>query len=332
MSQPDGQPILADADFLALAREAAGRFGFSPEADVTAFGALTENPTFRVQEASARDPLALRIYRPGGRPAEEIESELSWISAVRRDAEVFTPDVVPTEDGARVVKLDGRTPIFAAAFELIPGHEADDTDLQRLMPRIAQATAHLHRHARDWKPPGGFRRPRWDVETTIGSSPHWGPWQASVPDAGERAHLERLADTVLKRLRGFGSDASRFGLIHADLRVANLIVDGDSVAVIDFDDCGFSWYLYDLGATLTLYEDAPNVDELIASWVDSYRAIAPLSGQDEREIPTFLMLRRLMLTAYVGLRSDTELADELRRTGFNRASCELAEGYLARFG
>ena len=122
----------------------------------------------------------------------------------------------------------------------------------------------------------------------------------------------------------------RFGLIHADLRVTNLIVDNDTVAIIDFDDCGFSWFLYDLAATLTLYEDAPNVDELIGSWVDGYRAVSPLSAEDEDEIPTFIMLRRLMLSAYVGLRSHTELADELRRTGFSRTSCELAEKYLSR--
>ena len=60
----------------------------------------------------------------------------------------------------------------------------------------------------------------------------------------------------------------------------------------------FSWYLYDLGATLTVYEDAPDVDELVASWVESYRSVAPLSAEDEHAIPTFLMLRRLMVSAF----------------------------------
>lgn len=323
---------LTDAGFARLAREAASRYGFGDGAEIAAFGALTENPTFRVQEPGVREPVALRIYRPGGRPAEEVESELTWISAVRRETPVATPDVVPTDEGGQFVTLDRKQPIFAAAFELAPGHEADDDDLERLMPIIAEATAHLHRHGRGWELPRSFERPRWDLETTIGPAPHWGPWQASVPDTGERKQLERLAEAVLARLRAFGSDGDSFGLIHADLRVTNLIVDGDAVAVIDFEDCGFSWYLYDLAATLTLYEDAPNVDELIASWVDSYSAIAPLSTKDELEIPTFMMLRRLMLTAYVGLRSDTELADELRRTGFNKTSCELAERYLSRLG
>ena len=57
-----------------------------------------------------------------------------------------------------------------------------------------------------------------------------------------------------------------------------------------------------------------------------------MSAEDEAEIPTFLMLRRLTLSSYLGLRPDTELARECREAGFNRESCEIAERYLRRFG
>ena len=80
--------------------------------------------------------------------------------------------------------------------------------------------------------------------------------------------------------------------MHADLRLANLIADGDDIQVIDFDDCGFSWYLYDLACALTFLEARPDVDELVASWVAGYREVEELSAEDEAEIPTFLMLRR----------------------------------------
>ena len=76
----------------------------------------------------------------------------------------------------------------------------------------------------------------------------------------------------------------------------------------------------------------PDVDELIATWVEGYREIESLSEGDEAEIPTFLMLRRLQLSAYIGLRPDTELARELRQTGFASESCALAERYLTEFG
>jgi hypothetical protein len=40
----------------------------------------------------------------------------------------------------------------------------------------------------------------------------------------------------------FGADHERFGLIHADLRLANLLVWQEKTRVIDFDDCGFGWW------------------------------------------------------------------------------------------
>ena len=76
----------------------------------------------------------------------------------------------------------------------------------------------------------------------------------------------------------FGSGTGRFGLVHADLRLANLLVDGDRITVIDFEDCGLSWYLYDLACALTFNEGRADVRELIALWVDGYRRVEPLSA------------------------------------------------------
>ena len=44
-------------------------------------------------------------------------------------------------------------------------------------------------------------------------------------------------------------------VVHADTRLANAGEDG-SVSVIDFDDCGFSWYLYDLGTSVSFSSTA----------------------------------------------------------------------------
>jgi hypothetical protein len=40
------------------------------------------------------------------------------------------------------------------------------------------------------------------------------------------------------------------------------------------------------------------------------------------------MLRRLMISAYAGLRSDTGFAAELRQSGYSADTCTLAERYL----
>ena len=132
--------------------------------------------------------------------------------------------------------------------------------------------------------------------------------------------------------RRFGDGPSRFGLVHADLRLANLLVDGDHITVIDFEDCGFSWYLYDLACALTFNEGRPDVQELIALWVDGYRQVEPLPAADEQEIDTFLMLRRLMLSAYAGLRPTRSWRRRCGRAAITRETCAIAEPYLSRFG
>jgi Ser/Thr protein kinase RdoA (MazF antagonist) len=315
-----------------VARAAAESYGFSPSAELEQF-TLTENSTYRVSE-QGRAPIVIRIYRPGGRPAVQIQSELAWMRALRSELGPMLPAIIAGSDDSELVEVirAGAVPsCFCVAFSLAPGSEPHEDDLAAWFPRLGAITARFHQQARGWTTPTWFSRPTWDVSTTLGARPHWGPWSSSVPDAEERAHLQRLADVVTTRLRRFGADAGRFGLVHADLRLANLVADGDDIQVIDFDDCGFSWYLYDLACALTFNEAHPDVDELIAGWVEGYRTIEPLSPADETEIATFLMLRRLMLSAYAGLRPDTELAHEMAQNRFAAETCTLAEGYLGRF-
>ena len=215
-------------------------------------------------------------------------------------------------------------------FSCAPGSEPADDPLAAWFPKLGEITALLHQHTRSWAKPSWFRRPVSDVCTTLGSLPHWGPWQSSVTDPEQISRLERLADLVMRRLHGFGDGPQRFGLVHAGLRLANLLVDGDQITVIDFEDCGLRWYVYDLACALTFDEGRADVRELIALWVDGYRQVEHLSAEDEAEIDTFLMLRRLMLTAYDGLRHDTELAARMKADGYNTETCALAEPYLSR--
>jgi Ser/Thr protein kinase RdoA (MazF antagonist) len=316
------------SDFAALSRAAAAHYGFGPGTKLSAYS-VTENPTFRV-EAPGREPIVLRIYHPGNRPEVEIRSELAWMRALREQSAVQVPAVVGTPDGRDVVALDG--PVYAVAFTVASGDELDDDSLPATADAVGEITARLHQHARGWEPPPWFTRPRWDLRTTLGDAPHWGRWQTGVLDAEQVKQLERLDAVVQRRLADWGEGPERFGLMHADLRMTNVFADGDALTIIDFDDAGYSWFLYDVGSMLTFCEGRPDVDEIVASWADGYRRVTPLSAEDEREIPTFLMLRRLLVHAYLGFRSDTELAAEAHADGYGEESCAVAERYLSRFG
>jgi Ser/Thr protein kinase RdoA (MazF antagonist) len=87
--------------------------------------------------------------------------------------------------------------------------------------------------------------------------------------------------------------------------------------------------MYDLGSSLSFIEHYPTVPQMIDSWVRGYRSQAPLSADEEAELPTFVMLRRLLLVAWIGSHADTDLAQDMGEE-YTRASCDLAEDYLAR--
>ena len=149
-------------------------------------------------------------------------------------------------------------------------------------------------------------------------------------DAAKERLFQRTVGVIGARLAAYGKGPERFGLLHCDLRLANLLIDGRNVKVIDFDDCGFSWYMYDAATTVSFYEHERQVPALIESWKQGYRKVLPLPEADEAEIPTFIMLRRILLVAWVASHREAEFPKSLG-TRFTDDTLPLCEAYLSRF-
>ena len=101
--------------------------------------------------------------------------------------------------------------------------------------------------------------------------------------------------------------------------------------MIDFDDCGFGWLMYDCATTVSFFEHRPEVPALVAAWLRGYRRVIDLPRADEEEIPTFVILRRLLLVAWIGSHSETELARSMG-VAYTEGTVPLCEEYLSRFG
>lgn len=292
---------------------------------------LSENATFRV-ESPGSPATILRLHRAGYHSLPEIESELDWVDALRRDAGLITPQVIETAEGERVASVSearaGAAGSYAVLFHEIAGREPAEADLVSAFDVLGSTTAQMHAHAMSWRPPARFTRMRWDLDTTLGRWPHWGRWtDGPGVDRAAAAVLTQGRDVVVERLTRLGQGPDHFGLVHADLRLANLLVTTEQVAVIDFDDCGWGWFMYDLATALSFLEDSPMADELIGCWLNGYKSVRSLSQVDEREIPTFVLLRRLMLLAWLGSHSDTDLARSVN-DGFADVTADLTAAYL----
>ena len=139
---------------------------------------------------------------------------------------------------------DGDTRRYVVAFEHMSGKEPDPSDdLVKWYGRLGEINARLHRHSRNWQRPPNFVRKVWNFDTIIGKNNYWGDWREGLGLTQEgRALFERTAKQLEGQTRAYGAGPDRFGLIHCDMRPANLLVDGNRLGVIDFDDCGLSWF------------------------------------------------------------------------------------------
>ena len=297
---------------------------------------LSENATYKIDDPASGKRYALRIHRDGYHSTNAIASELAWLQALRQDGVVITPVPVPGRDGEFIQAVGHKAmkrPRNVVMFEWESGEEPTETDhLTEKFKMLGEVTAKMHRHARAWQRPPNFERFTWDFTTGLGDTPHWGSWRDGMGLDAEKLKLFGDAvDLIGRRLKRFGQAPARFGLIHSDMRLANLLIDGDTVKVLDFDDSGFCWHLYDAATAVSFFEHEPHVPELMAAWAEGYRRVGVLPAEDEDEIPTFVMFRRMILVAWIGSHSETDLAQSMG-ADYSASTVGLCEDYLTRFG
>ncbi len=332
---PDADRTLFDAAATAdetVVAAALGRHGLA--APTWRLINLSENATYLVEDPGTGFTGVLRVHRPDYHTHRAISSELDWLADLGAHTPVATPSVIPDRDGERVatVHVRGRDR-YAVLFELLPGAAPDENALRADdFETLGGITALMHRHARGWTRPPTFERFSWDWHHSLGGAPRWGRWQDGIGvGPAEGALLAEAADLVRARLRDYGTGSDRYGLVHADLRLANLLVDGDAVNVIDFDDCGFSWFMYDFGAAVSFIEHDPRLPEWEDAWLRGYRREEPVAAAEEQMLATFVMMRRLLLVAWLGSHSHSRECQEIG-PGYTAASCALAEHYLRSAG
>lgn len=301
---------LDNTALLTLAQQAVARYPASLQGRLSLL-CRSENATFLLVAGDKR--YALRLHRGNYHARADIESELHWLDALRETG-IVVPEAVADKEGQTVQTLllaDG-SKRHAVLFHWIEG-EMPTTDVDpRAFQQLGHITARLHQHSRSWQKPAGFQRIIWDHHSMVSPQSHWGDWRdAPHLRSEDRPVVEEVIGRVGEDLQTFGKESARYGLIHADLRLTNLLLHKGETRVIDFDDCGMGWYLHDLAAAISFVEHHPRAAEWIDHWIRGYEQVAHISDKEMEMVPTLLIQRRIQLLAWVGSHAETEMAQSL---------------------
>ena len=210
-----------------------------------------------------RDHCVLRIHEPGYQTDEAITSEIGWLSALCSDTDLAVPQPVRTLDGELSVKIQMPgvpEPRRCSLLRWVTGRMLTKNLHPRHFQSLGWLMAGLHQHAAHWQLPEGFTRPRYDWQGLFGDNdfvkvPSGKVWTSIPP---EYYPAFELVTTKVRGVMGeFGQGTEAFGLIHADIGLgANILFGGAEARAIDFDDCAFGYWMFDLGVAFSeVYPD-----------------------------------------------------------------------------
>lgn len=305
-----------------LAREALRHWNIDERADLELIK-YRENAVFKVVDPADEQRYVIRVHRAGYHSDLELRSELQWMQALT-SAGVLTPDMVLTvtaglfqtvqfEKVPEPRQCDVQRWIEGQPLGSIEGDGTDDVASMLQNYRIVGALqAKLHSHSERWSMPEGFERHSWDVAGMFGATPFWGDFRELETLRGDQLETVLQArEKLIVTLADFGQTRDRYGLIHADFLPENLIVGEGGIRLIDFDDSGFGWYMFDLATSLFYHLGEAYFEDLKQSLIEGYRSERDLSDAHVDMLPAFLLARGITYLSWLHTRKETETAQTM---------------------
>ena len=296
-----------------------------------------ENAVFRVTTGGRR--AALRLHRHGYHSDDELRSELQWMSALQ-EADIHVPEIIPAANGEPFVtcSADGLPgELQVDLFEWIEGEQlgsveqgvADASAVEHTFGSLGELAARVHNQAVSWQLPEGFARHAWDAEGLAGERPFWGRfWDIGKGNDAERGLLRRARGCIYDELTALPKSPGSYSMIHADFAAENIMVDGRDLRLIDFDDAGFGWHLFELVTALFFIQGESYFDRAQEALIAGYRQRRQLTDETLELLPLFFLARGTTYLGWVHTRAETETAIELTPMILELV-CELADNYLS---
>ena len=91
----------------------------------------------------------------------------------------------------------------------------------------------------------------------------------------------------------------------------NVLIHDGAVRIIDFDDCGYGWHMYDLAVALYQNREEAIYPLIEAALLDGYQQERALTAQDIAALPLFAALRAFAFLGWVQSRVEGDITRDV---------------------
>ena len=223
---------------------------------------------------------------------EATMSELTWLAAMSREG-LPVPEPVPTLGGDLLTKIStpgvphGR---IVSLMRWVDGRTLTKGFRPAHLRAWGQMMARLHEFSAHWEPPQGFQRPHWDWEGQLGGAVLQYPTEelvASMPEQYQEP-FEAVSGNAREVMAAFGKGTDAYGLIHSDMYPENVLFKAGKVYPIDFEDCGYGYWMWDIAVALCLWPWTEDWYWMRDAFLEGYARVRTLPESQLKHLDLFM--------------------------------------------
>lgn len=204
------------------------------------------------------------------------------------------PQPLMTQDGALFVSGTAHGVRYhAAMFAILDGatHTPETLTLD-VIAQVGRFVAELHRLT--FTPDATFTRPRLDARALFAPDGLYPLHdEAALFSAAQLDVMRAVAARVEAAMEALSKHPQAFGLIHGDLLLPNLLFAQGRACALDFEYCGWGFYLYDLAPLLWQLKPLPDYEHFAAAYWQAYVAQQPHAQDWHAHLEAFIAGRQL---------------------------------------
>lgn len=262
--------------------------------------AARENQVFQVN--CPNDRYVLKIARPGYHTEATLKSEMDFLSYLSANDFPIAKPIRTLNGEWHVATSMG----FASLQVWVDGRPIGEngmpiniSNVKEIFQKLGRSMAELHVLGKNWSRPDDFERPDWGCDGLVGDNPVWGRfWSNPLLNELERKEFQEFRDYAYDELKGKNTT-----LIHADLVKENFLINGNQLTLIDFDDFGTGFELFEIATTLVKCDQESEFETIKSSLCSGYNEILDL---DFGNLELFMAIRAASYLGWIATRRELD--------------------------